>query len=58
MMNSFILCKSEFEIQPGFERGSSDCQLDALTTELLELWHWSRGWDILYPLTVLDLEGV
>ena len=32
----------ETEIQPGLERGSSKLRSDALTTELLELWHWSR----------------
>ena len=30
------------EIQPGFEPRSSKLQLDALITQLLELWHWSR----------------
>ena len=29
--------KNRYEIQPGFEPGSSEFQLDALTTELLEL---------------------
>ena len=35
--------KKDIEIQPGFRPGSSEFQSDALTNELLELWHWSRG---------------
>ena len=37
-----VLKGKETEIQPGLEPGSSELQSDALTTELLELWHWSR----------------
>ena len=35
------------EIQPGLEPGSSEFRSDALTTELLELWHWSREYDVI-----------
>ena len=34
--------EKETETQPGFEPGSSKLQLDEFTTELLELWQWSR----------------
>ena len=36
------MVKKDIEIQPGFEPGSSEFRSDALTNELLELWHWSR----------------
>ena len=36
------LVKKDIEIQAGFEPGSSEFWSDALTKELLELWHWSR----------------
>ena len=38
-----LMAKEDIEIQPGFEPGSSEFRSDALTNELLELWHWSRG---------------
>ena len=40
------------EILPGLEPGPSDCQSDAFTTELLELWHWSGGWISLLTLSL------
>ena len=37
------MAKKDFEIQPGFEPGSSESSQMFLPTEPLELWHWSRG---------------
>ena len=37
------LAKNDIEIQPGFEPGFFEFRSDALTNDLLELWHWSRG---------------
>ena len=43
----FMWIEKITEIQPGLEPGSSEFRSDALTTELLELWHWSRGYDVI-----------
>ena len=39
--------KKDIEIQPGFKPGSSEFQSDALTNELLELWHRRRAGSLL-----------
>ena len=36
------MVKKDIENQPGFAPGPSEFWSDALTNELLELWHWSR----------------
>ena len=51
-----MMVKNDFEIQPGFKPGSSEILSDALTNELLELWHWSRI-DGIYPQTQFNSQA-